>query len=75
MVWCGEERFERVRWYGRDVLKTKDWSIEWDERDVRRDGSCDKGQEREDEEHSKVLGSNVVLVCESCVLRSIYTVI
>ena len=54
MVWCGEERFERVRWYGRDVLKTKDWSSEGDERDVRRDGSCDKGQEREDEEHSKV---------------------
>ena len=55
-----------MRWYGRDVLKTKDWSIEWDERDVRRDGSCDKGQEREDGEHSKVTlgglkGGTVVL--------------
>ena len=52
-----------MRWYGRDVLKTKDWSIEWDERDVRRDGSCDKGQEREDGEHSKVTLGGTVSLC------------
>ena len=51
MVWCGKERFGRVRWYGRGVLKTKDWSSEWDECGVRRDGSRDEGQERADEEH------------------------
>ena len=51
MVWCGKERFGRVRWYGVEVLMTKYWSSEWDERDVRRDMRRDEGQEREADEH------------------------
>ena len=62
MVWCGKERFGRVRWYGRGVLKTKDWSSEWDECGVRRDGSRDEGQEREDEEHSKVFYTTIIII-------------
>ena len=55
MVWCGRERFGRVRWYGGEVLMTKYWSSEWDGRDVRRDVRRDEGQEREADEHFQKL--------------------
>ena len=55
VVWCGKERFGRVRWYGGEVLMTKYWSSEWDGRDVCRDVRRDEGQEREADEHFQKL--------------------